>query len=92
MDIKAGYTFKDIFRPSVHAGATLIYNTLQASGAPPTGIEVSSTTSTSVHPNIGLDFEFGVGRSVALLIRPDWVFAPNTAIFTSTFGLTFPIS
>jgi hypothetical protein len=87
-NLKAGYTFRDIFRPSIHAGATLIYNNERDQ---PTGIEPADS-STNVRANIGLDFEFGIGKSVALLIRPDWVFAPRSSIFTGTLGLVFPLS
>jgi hypothetical protein len=87
-NLKAGYTFKDIFRPSVHAGGTLIYNNTTANV---TGIEVSNS-STTVRANVGMDFEFGIGKSVALMLRPDWIFASNTTIFVGTIGLVFPLS
>jgi hypothetical protein len=88
-NLKAGYTIGDVFRPSVHAGGTLLYNNRPSV---PTGIQATTDSTTTVRVNVGLDFEFGLGKSVALMLRPDWIFAEDNTIFVGTLGLVFPIS
>jgi len=84
---KAGFTFLGGIRPSVHAGATLIYNNSIGSLAA-TQINNSST---NLYPDAGVDLEWQVGR-IGLAVRPDWVFTSNTAIFSGTFGVLIPFS
>lgn len=87
-NLKAGYTIRDVFRPSIHGGGTLIYNNLPSLA---TGIQVSDS-STTFRANVGMDFEFGIGKSVALMLRPDWVFTSDNTIFVGTLGVVFPLS
>ncbi len=91
LNIKAGYTFSNVFRPSVHGGATLLYNNTQVANATPTGVQINNSSLTA-HPNVGLDLELGLGQSISLIARPDWTITSSTTIFTASFGLVFIIS
>ena len=91
INIKGGFTFSNVFRPSAHAGVTLVYNNTQGTNALPTGVQVSNSSLTA-HPNFGFDLELGLGTSVSLVARPDWTISSNTTIFTASFGLVFLIS
>ncbi len=90
LNVKAGYTFSDVFRVTVHGGLNVLYShTDLASVAPATPGSVSSWNGFG---NIGMDLEFGVAKSLAVLFRPDWTFASGDTFFTGTFGVDFPIS
>jgi hypothetical protein len=88
VDAKLGYTYSDILRFSLHAGANLLY---YGSGGAPNPFTTDGSSGMNASPNIGMDLEFGVGRNVGILLRPDWTLATNT-IFVFTIGLTLPMA
>jgi hypothetical protein len=90
VNIKAGYTFSDVFRLTVHGGLNVLYSHTNLSAVFPA--VAGSSTTWNGFGNIGMDFEFGVARSLAVLLRPDWTFASGDTFLTVTFGLNFPIS
>ena len=90
VNAKAGYTFNEVFRMTVHGGLNVLYShTTLAAVAPATP---ASTSTWNGFGNIGADFEFAVGKNVAVLLRPDWTFAAGDTFFTGTFGVDLPIS
>jgi hypothetical protein len=70
-------------RLSVHGGATFVYASSPA--------VLGAGARWSARPNVGLDLEWELSRSAAILIRPDWAFAER-GIFMATVGLSFPAS
>jgi hypothetical protein len=91
VNLKAGYTFGNSIRLAAHGGASVMYaNTGQSASLGPVTVSADSS-SWNVDPNVGADVELGLGRHVALQLRPDWTFSDNT-VFTGTLGIAFPIS
>jgi hypothetical protein len=88
LNLKVGYTIGDIFRPSIHGGLNAVYLSSSQSF---TAVTVSADR-WDLSPNLGADLEFGIGKNVALMLRPDWTFLDEDTLFTGTLGLSFPIS
>lgn len=90
-DLKIGYAFSDYFRFAVHGGGNVIYRSRASTislGSNP--LEVSGDE-WDYFPNIGGDIEIGLGKSVALMLRPDLTFTSGDDIFTGTIALAFPM-
>jgi hypothetical protein len=91
MNAKAGFNFTPNFRVAAHGGANLIYrsraNVMQL------GLDNSATAGSdwSFFPNVGADLEFGLGKNLALTLRPDWTFTDGEDIRTGTIALAIPI-
>jgi hypothetical protein len=84
-NLKMGYNFSDRLRVGLHGGGNVVYRTNELAmqlGTNGVGSEWD------VFPNAGADVEFGLGKSVALSLRPDWTFAGED-IFTGTVNLGF---
>jgi hypothetical protein len=93
INAKVGYTFSDVARLSLHGGATALYNNVSRQSAAAVGGPLSTSDSSwSARPNVGLDLEFGVGRNVGILLRPDWMFLDGRSAFTGTIGLDIPLT
>lgn len=100
LNIKAGYTFRNVMRLSAHGGVNLTY--LNTPGSATTtsvsGTTVTTTTSSfrndtwETNPNIGFDLEFGLGDSGLFLIRPDWTLKPEGGTFMGTIGFGFTLT
>jgi hypothetical protein len=85
-DVKAGYTFADKYRLSVHGGGNIMYRSVASS----LYLGDSSFQSGSVwrlFPNVGADLEIALGRNAALLLRPDVTLTPGNTLFTGMLAL-----
>lgn len=89
-DLKLGYNIGN-FRPAIHGGANLYYTSsadnfsLGASPATGTGSQWSYL------PDVGLDLEYGITKSIALIARPDITFAGSNRIWNASLGATIPL-
>ncbi len=84
-NLKLGYSISDNFRVGAHGGGNVIYRTAEQSmqlGTAGVGSEWD------LYPNVGADIDFGLGKGVALSLRPDWTFA-GADIFTGTVNVGF---
>ena len=89
-DLKLGLNLGDNVRVAVHGGGNVTYRSVANS----LNLGTSSNQDGSVwklFPNVGGDFEFGLGRSVSVLLRPDFTLTPGDAFFTGTLGLSAPL-
>ena len=82
-DLKVGYAITDGVRLSAHGGGNVIYQSIA------NNLNLGSTSDSNwkLRPNVGGDVEFGFGKNVALLLRPDWTLSSGDSIFTGTLGL-----
>jgi hypothetical protein len=85
-DLAMGYVINDNARIGVHGGGNVIYrsvaNVLNAGAS-----SGSDSSVWRIFPNVGADFDLGLGRNVSLGVRPDLTLTPGVAIFTGTLGL-----
>jgi len=90
-NLKLAYNFSDSVRIGAHGGGNVLYRSI--TNTINTGDQAAGgDDSWNFYPNAGLDLEFGLGRNVALLIRPDWTFTPADDIASGTLALSFPLS
>jgi hypothetical protein len=90
-NMKLAYNITDGLRIGGHGGGNVVYRSDAAS----LNLGDSSSVPGSVwriFPNAGADAEFGLGKNVALTLRPDWTFTPGDNFFTGTVALNIPIS
>ncbi len=87
INLKAGYTFGRDFRASIHGGGNLLYRSV-ANSLSLGDSSVGTGSDTTLFPNVGADFEFSLGRNVALMIRPDLTITPGDEFFTGTLALS----
>ena len=85
-NLKLGYNFTDKFRVSGHGGGNVIYSSV--ANAITTG---DNSRNWNIYPNAGADVDIGLGKSVALTLRPDWTFTPNVGFFTGTLEFGFAL-
>ena len=91
LNLKIGYAFSDGFRISARGGGNVIYRTAVESVAVGTTLTTVSGSAWNVYPNVGADFEFAIGKTVALMLRPDFTLTPGNNLFTGTVGIAFPV-
>jgi hypothetical protein len=84
-DLKVGLNLNDNLRISGHGGGNVLYASV------PGSIAINSSNNWNLLPNAGGDLDIGLGRSVALTLRPDWTFASNETFFTGTLEFGFAI-
>jgi hypothetical protein len=84
-DAKLGVNITDNLRVSGHGGANVLYSSI------PGAIAINSSNNWNLLPNAGGDLDIGLGKSVALTLRPDWTFASNTTFFTGTLEFGFAL-
>lgn len=53
---------------------------------------VSRPEDSGVFPNLGFDYELGLAKGVALLVRPDLTLVAGNSIFATTLGLSITLS
>lgn len=90
-NLKVGYTFGDNFRVAAHGGGNVTYRSVASS----LNLGASSVEAGSVwkmFPNVGADVEFGLGKNIALALRPDLTITPGDDFFAGTLALGIPIS
>ena len=96
VDLKIGYAFSDNFRISVHGGGNVVYQTVSGTVNVGNSTVFSSTTASNsswnIFPNVGGDVEWGIGRDISILIRPDVTIASGTSPFAGTVGLGIALS
>jgi hypothetical protein len=90
-NFKVGYNFTDRFRIAAHGGANFVYRSIASSMNLGRDADNTLSDNWSVFPNLGGDVEFGLGRSVSLMLRPDWTFTPGDDFFTGTIALGIPL-
>ncbi|MGZ3688200.1 MAG: hypothetical protein ACXVBW_07860 [Bdellovibrionota bacterium] len=86
LDLKVGYAVTDWFRASAHGGGNFIYRSVVGSLALGND-QTASSSNWNIYPNVGADFEFALGKNVALGIRPDFTLTPVNDIYTGTLSL-----
>jgi hypothetical protein len=91
VNLKLGYTFGRDFRVAAHGGGNLIYRSIPSSMVLDSGDAALNDDEFKMYPNVGADFEFGLGKNVALLLRPDWTLAPENDVFTGTLAIAIPL-
>ena len=84
-DVKLGWNINDNLRLSGHGGGNVLYTSI------PGAIAINSSNNWNLLPNAGGDLDIGLGRSVAMTLRPDWTFAAGTTFFTGTLEFGFAI-
>lgn len=91
LDLKAGFSFADNFRISVHGGGNILYQSVGGTINFTRGTTVIGTTAAAtnwnIYPNVGGDIECGLGKNVSLLIRPDVTLAPGASPFMGMVGV-----
>jgi hypothetical protein len=92
IDAKAGYTFNESVRLAGHLGVNVLYENRNATTTEIAAGSTSRVSNWSGDFHMGPDLEFGLGKNVGVLLRPDWTFHPGDTFFTGTFGLDIPIS
>ena len=73
-------------------GVNVFYENVAVTVPTATGTSTTRNSHWSGVPNLGADLEFGAGKSVGILFRPDWTFASDDTFFTGTVGVDFPLS
>lgn len=91
VNLKAGYTFNNNFRVALHGGGNITYRSVANSLNLGADTSVGTGTDTTIYPNVGADFEFGLGKNSALMIRPDLTITPGDEIFTGTAAVAIAI-
>ena len=86
-DLKLGFHPGPQFRISVHGGGNIIYRSIANSMNLAAPDLATSDSLWKYYPNVGADVEFGLGRNVALSLRPDWTITPSNDFFMATLGL-----
>ncbi|MBC7693594.1 MAG: hypothetical protein H7222_17650 [Methylotenera sp.] len=85
-NLKLGYNITPSFRVSAHGGGNFVYRNN------PGAVQLGNLTSTSngadwtLRPNVGADFEFGLGQNFGLIIRPDVTLNPGNDLYSATIG------
>lgn len=86
INAKLGYNVSDNLRISGHGGGNVIYNSSPAS------MNFGNTgMNWQILPNVGGDVDIGLGRSVAVTLRPDWTFTGGVGFFTGTLEFGFAL-
>ena len=85
-NLKLGWNASDVTRISIHGGGNVVYRS--TAGTIALGSAGAGSSGWDMFPNFGGDLEFGLGRSVAFLMRPDWTFTNTNNLFTGTIGLS----
>lgn len=83
-NLKLGYLLTDKLRVSAHGGGNALYRSSPSLAFFGTG---NANDNWTFQPNAGADLEWGIGKNVSLLLRPDWTFTPGNDLFTGTIGL-----
>jgi len=95
LDLKIGYSPTDNVRISVHGGGNIFYQSVAGTVNLTRGTTVIGTTAAAtnwnIYPNVGGDIEWGVGKNISVLIRPDVTLAPGASPFTGTVGFGIAI-
>ncbi|MGK5083756.1 hypothetical protein WDW37_10675 [Bdellovibrionota bacterium FG-1] len=90
LDLKVGMNYGK-FRPSIHGGGNIYYRSVASSFALGANPDTSSSSSWAIYPNIGLDLEVELTRSVALIARPDVTLGGSNRIWSASLGATIPL-
>lgn len=92
VNLKIGYNFPQYnFRVALHGGANVLFRSSN------TAIDLGSDNSGSgiakwnIFPNAGGDIEIGLGKGVALSLRPDITVTPGVDFFTGTVALNLAL-
>jgi hypothetical protein len=90
LNLKAGYNVTDDVRVALHGGGNWTYRSVA------TQLDTESDRGNfgsdwTLYPNVGADFDFSLGRDIALTIRPDLTITPGDEFFTGTLALAIPI-
>ncbi len=91
LNLKVGYAFSDAFRLSLRGGGNVIYRSAVETVAIGNTLTTVSGSSWNIYPNVGADVEFGLGKNVTLMLRPDFTLTSNNNMFTGTIGIAFPV-
>lgn len=86
---KIGWNVSDGFRLGVHGGGNVIYRSNASTVA--LGTTTGTGSDWSVFPNAGADFEFGIGRNTALILRPDVTFTSGDELLSGTLGFSIAL-
>ena len=91
VNTKIGFAPSDFYRISLHAGANVIYRSLNQS------INLSDSAAISgsswlLRPNFGFDLDVAINRNISITLRPDWTLSSGTNLFTGTLALGFFLS
>jgi hypothetical protein len=81
-----GWSMARDSRVSLHGGAMALYR------PDPSAVDLGGTPdeaarSWRVFPNLGFDFQYALSRDVAVNLRPDWTFATDVGVVTTTLSL-----
>jgi hypothetical protein len=90
-NVKLGYNIMDNLRLAAHGGGNVLYRSL-ASSMNLGGATTDTGAVWSLFPNIGADAEFGLGKNIALMLRPDWTVTPGDTVFSGTVALNIPLT
>lgn len=90
-NLKIGYNITDYFRVAAHGGGNVLYRSV-ASSMFLGDSSASPDPVWRIFPNVGGDVELGLGRSMAILLRPDVTLTPGNTVFTGTVGVSFGLS
>jgi hypothetical protein len=88
IDLKLGTMVNDSVRFSVRGGGNLIYR----SNASSTDLGAGSGSTSSlwkIYPNVGVDADIQLSKSILLTVRPDLTLTPGNDIYVATVGATF---
>jgi len=89
-NLKIGRNISDSARLSVHGGGNVVYRSVANSMN--LGASSGGTDSTwKLFPNVGADAEFAIGKSAALMFRPDFTLTPGDVLFTGTVAVGIPL-
>jgi hypothetical protein len=89
-NLKVGYNFNDYFRVAAHGGGNVVYRSIANSMFLSTS-SVGGGSDWTIFPNVGADVEVGLGRNLALTLRPDVTITPENDILAATLALAIPI-
>ena len=85
-DIEAGWAMNNNARLAIHGGANVLYRSVANS------IDMGDSSSVPgsvwrLFPNLGVDFDYSIGRNVAISIRPDLTLTPGNNVFIAAVGV-----
>jgi hypothetical protein len=91
LDLKLGASLGPT-RLALHGGGNIFYRSITQAVALGKNADTSNLSSSwSILPNIGADFEIGKTNAVAFIARPDLTFGGSNRLWAGTVGVSIPL-
>jgi hypothetical protein len=89
LDLKLGLYLGE-FRGSVHGGGNVIYRSYMSAMQIGSASAITTGSSWTIFPNVGVDLEYGVSKAIVLILRPDVSLGSVGEVWLATFGVAIP--